>query len=109
MDSLPGCDHDAIHFQLSLHKPKHSTTKFLLCSYKAANIDDFREVFSHISWDVIDFDNDDIELSWSQWKDLFFSTVNYKIPIVRWNKRKMKHYFSDSAIKLIHKKKAVIP
>ena len=41
MDSLP---HDAIHFQLSLHKPKHSTTKRVLYNYKAANIIDFREV-----------------------------------------------------------------
>jgi len=30
MNSLPGCDHDAIHFQLSLYKTKHSTTKRVL-------------------------------------------------------------------------------
>ena len=105
MDSLPGCDHDAIHFQLSLYKTKHSTTKRVLYNYKAANMDDFREVLSHISWDVIDFGNDDIELSWSQWKDLFFSAVNYAIPAVSWSKKKMKYWFSDSTIKLIHKKK----
>ena len=35
----------------------------------------------------------------------FFLAVIYTIPTVHWNKRKMKHWFSDSTIKLIHKKK----
>jgi len=104
-DSLPGCDHDAIHFMLSATIPQQSTTKRVLYNYKSANIDDFKEVLSRVSWDIIDFDNDDIELSWSQWKDLFFSAVNYVIPTVRWKRQKMKHWFSDSTIRLIHKKK----
>ena len=91
MDGLHGYDHNAIYFQLSLHKPKHFTTKRVLYNYKAANIDDFGEVLSHISWDVIEFDNDDIELSWSQWKDLLFSAVNYAFLTVSWSKKKMKH------------------
>ena len=32
----------------------------------------FKEVLSCVSWDVIDFDADDIELPWPHWKDLFF-------------------------------------
>ena len=34
-----------------------------------------------------------------------FSSVNYVIPSVCWSKHKMKHWFSDSTIKLIHRKK----
>ena len=103
--SLPGCDHDAVHFILSASIPQHSTTKCVLYNYKAANIDEFKEVLSHVSWDVFDFENDNIEIPWSQWKDLFFSAVNYVIPSVFWSKCKMKHWFSDSTIKLIHREK----
>ena len=85
-DSLPGCDHDAAHFILSASIPQHSTTKRVLYNYKAANIDDFKEVLFHVSWDVVDFENDNIEIPWSQWKDLFFSSVNYVIPSVCWSK-----------------------
>ena len=77
--------------------------------YNNSNIDDFKEVLSCVSWEVIDFENSDIELPWSQWKDLFFSAqVDYVFPSVRWNKRKMKHWFSESTIKLIHRKNIYI-
>ena len=104
-DSLPGCDHDAIHFMLSASIPHQSTIKRVLYNYKAANIDDFKEVLSRVSWEFIDFKNGDIELPWSQWKDLFFFAVDYVFPSVRWNKRKMKHWFSESTLRLIHRKK----
>ena len=107
VDSLPGCDHDAVQFNLSATMPKQTTVKRVLYNYKAANIDDLKEVLSRVCWDIIDYDSDDIELSWSQWKDLFFSAVNYVVPTVRWNRRKTMHWFSESTIKLIliHKKK----
>ena len=41
----------------------------------------------------------------SQWKDLFFSSVDHVFPSVHWNKQKMKHWFSESTIKLIRRKK----
>ena len=105
IDSLPGCDYDAVHFYLSATIPKQFTVKRVLYNYKAANIDDLKEVLSCVCWDIIDFDDDDIELSWLQWKDLFFSAVNYVVPTVHWSKQKMKHWFSECTIKLIHKKK----
>ena len=77
----------------------------MLYNYKAANVDDLKEVLSHVSWNVINFDPDDIELPWTQWKDLFFSAVNYMVPSLCWKKRKIKHWFSKLTIKLIHKKK----
>ena len=105
IDSLPGCDHDALHFSLAATIPKQTAVKRVMYNYKAANIEDLKEVLSRVCWDIIDFDSDDIEFPWSKWKDLFFSAVNYVVPTVHWRKRKMKHWFSESTIKLIHKKK----
>ena len=34
-------------------------------------LNDLKEVFSRASWDTVDFNHDDIELPWSQWKDYF--------------------------------------
>jgi len=45
---------------LSASLPQQSTAKR---NYKAANINDFEEVLCHVSWDVTDFENDDIELN----------------------------------------------
>ena len=50
--------------------PKQSAFKRLLYNYKVTNPNDLKEVFSR---DIVDFDADDIELPWSQRKDLFFS------------------------------------
>ena len=55
IDSLPGCDHDAVHFSLAATIPKQT-----------ANIDDLKEILSRVCWGIIDFDSDDIELPWSQ-------------------------------------------
>ena len=70
-DSLPGCDDDAIQFTLLASLPKQSVTHRTLYNYKASNIIDLKEVLFHIPWNIIDFDSNDIELSWLQWKDLF--------------------------------------
>ena len=67
-------------------------------NHKPSARNELKEVVSSVSWDVVDFDADDIELPWSQWKDLFFSAVNYVVPRVKWSRRKMKHWFSESTI-----------
>ena len=52
VDSLPGCDHDA--FQLSFHKPKHSTTKRMLyITIKQLILMTLEKFYL---WDVINFD-----------------------------------------------------
>ena len=89
------------YFNLSATIPKQSTVNRVLYNYKAANISDLKEVLSRVCWDIIDFDNEDIELPWSQWKDLFFSAANYVVLTVPWSKQKTKHWFSESTIKLI--------
>ena len=58
-------------------------------------------------WDsVIDYDSD-IDIVWNQWCDLFLSVANSCIPRIKWKRRKMKHWFSDDTLRLIHQKRRV--
>ena len=107
IDSLPGCDHDAIQFTLLVSLPKQSATHRRLYNYKAINVNELNEVLFHVPWNVIDYHHDDIELSWSQWKHLFFSAIDYVVPTIRWSRYKLKHWFSRDTIKLIHQKKTL--
>ena len=61
-------------------------------------------MFSHVPWDVIDFDAD-IDQCWLQWKDQILAAIYQVIPSVKWSKQKLKHWFSHSTIELIHKKR----
>ena len=60
---------------------KQSAVKRMLYNYNTTNLNDLKEVFPRVSWDIVDFDADDIELPWSQWKNLFFLAVNYVVPL----------------------------
>ena len=103
-DNLPSTDHCAIEFSLSVGIPVQSHCQRTLYNYKKADFDAFREVLSHIPWDIVN-DGDDIEYSWSLWKDLFFSAVNQCVPTVNWKRKKMKYWFSETTISFIHKKR----
>ena len=66
---------------------------------------DLNEVLSHV---LIDFDCNDIELSCSQWRICFSHAVinnYYVVPSICWSRHKIKCWFSQSTIGLIHKKK----
>ena len=39
------------------------------------------------------------------WKDLFLSAVDQTVPKLRWTRRKVKHWFSQGTITLIHNKR----
>jgi len=103
-DNLPSTDHFAIEFSLSVNIPTQSRCRRTLYNYKKADFNLFREVLSHIPWDITR-DSDDIEYSWSLWKDLFFSAVNQCVPTISWKRKKMKYWFSDTTVSLIHKKR----
>ena len=64
---------------------------------------DLNEVLSRVP---IHFDCNDIELSWLQWR-IYFShaAINYVVPFICWSRHKINHWFSQSTIELIHKKK----
>ena len=53
---------------------------------------------------MIDY-NANIELSWAMWKDLYLSAIDQTVPKLKWNCRKVKHWFSNDTISLIHKKR----
>jgi len=102
--NLSGCHHDAIYFHLLTSLPPQLPRERTLYNHRAIDSAYLQEVFSYIPWDIIDFDTS-IEEYWSQWKDLFLSAVAQTVPSVKWSKKKLKHWFSPSTIKLIHKKK----
>ena len=64
-------------------KPFHLTFLFQSTAVNSVLIicitTDFDHLKSHVPWDVIDFSGD-IEVSWSMWKDLFFSAVDMVAP-----------------------------
>ena len=104
-DSLPGCDHDAIHFNLSLLPPKQTSNCRYLYNYTKANFDEFRASLSSVPWDIAV--SDDIDTWWESWKDLFLAAVSSHVLMVRWRRSKMKCWLSPGTIKLIKKKRLV--
>ena len=104
IDNLPSTDHSAVEFYLSVSIPIQQPCQRLLYNYKKANFDAFCEVLSHVPWSCVT-DCNDTEYSWSLWKDLFSAAAEQCVPQVRWKRSKMKHWFSDSTISFIHKKR----
>ena len=104
-DYLPGTDHDAVSFTLSILPPKQCQTHRHLYNYKKADFCTFRETLSSIPWEMAK--SDDIDSWWESWKDLFFAAVNTDIPTVRWRRFKMKSWLTATTIKAIRLKRLV--
>jgi len=86
--NLNGTDHEAISFNISVSVNSSHQCPYFLYNYKKADFDHLKSVLSHVPWDVIDFSGD-IEVSWSMWKDLFFSAVDMVAPKTKWKKHKV--------------------
>ena len=71
-DNLPGTDHDAIEFTLSVILPGKPSCKRLFYNYKRADFSCLLDIMSRVPWNTIELD-DIIEGSWMMFKDLFFS------------------------------------
>ena len=84
IDGLPGTDHSAVQFSFSFDTVKLHSADRLLYNYKHADFSHFESVLDHVPWNTIDFDTDDIETSWTMWKDLFFSVIDLTIPKSKW-------------------------
>ena len=107
VDNLPGTDHKALQFVVTLPSCSISRCWRLLYNYAKADFQLFHDTLSHVPWDsVIDYDSD-IDSVWSQWHDLFLSVADSCIPRVRWRQRKMKHWFTDHTLHLIRQKRRV--
>ena len=81
VDNLPSTKHSAVEFHLSVSIHVQNPNQRSLYNYKKANFATFREVLSHVPWTCVT-DCNDIEYSWSLWRDLFFAAVNKRVPQV---------------------------
>ena len=103
-DNLPGTDHDAVRFNVAMVTCPNVTPSRYLYNYQKIDQDHFVSIFSRVPWQMIDY-NANIELSWAMWKDLYLSAIDQTVPKLKWNRRKVKHWFSNDTISLIHKKR----
>jgi len=92
-DNLPGTDHDAVFFTLSVLPPKQESVHRMLYNYKKTDFDNFRASLSTVPWNLAV--SNDIDIWWDNWKDLFFAAVSSDVPVVRWRRSKMKCWFSQ--------------
>ena len=104
-DNLPGTDHDAVFFTLSVLPPKQKTVHRVLYNYKRTDFDTFRASLLTVPWNLAV--SDDINLWWDNWKDLFFAAVSSDVSVVHWRRSKMKCWLSSGTIKLIKLKRVI--
>ena len=88
ISSLPGCDHEALKFSLCLDPPSQPKTNRVLFNFKAADFDHFRDILGNVPWQLSE--SDDVDVWWTQWKDLFLAAAYDAIPSVKWKCHKMK-------------------
>ena len=75
-DNLPGIDHDAVFFKLSILPQKQEPVHRILYNYKKTNVDTFCASLLTIPWNLAVFE--DINLWWDNWKDLFLLLFHLK-------------------------------
>ena len=103
VDNLPNTDHDCIEFVLDVLPPKQVTLHRTLYNYKKTDFDLYRRALDSVPWDLAE--DEDIDLWWTQWKDLFFATVHDTVCTVQWRRRRMKNWLSSATIQLIRLKR----
>ena len=82
VDSIPGADHDAVHFSLAGKTPPVSPTcRRTVYNFKKADFPKFRSIINNTHWDSI-FITKDINSIWDKWKELFFAAADASIPKV---------------------------
>ena len=102
-DNLPNTDHDCVEFYLDILPPKQTSVHRLLYNYKKTDFDMYRRSLDCVPWDLAEAD--DIDVWWTQWKDLFFAVVNDNVPQVRWRRRRMKTWLSEATLHLVRLKR----
>ena len=100
--SLPSCDHEALKFSLCLDSPSQPKTDRVLLNFKAADFDHIRDILDNVPWQLSE--SDDVDVWWTQWKNLFLAAAYDTIPSVKWKRHKMKSWLSYDTIKLIKRK-----
>jgi len=79
IDNLPSTDHDAIQFHLCLALQPQEACQRVLYNYKKTDLSELNATLSCVPWHLIE-QCDDLEDSWTLFKDLFFAAVNGVIP-----------------------------
>ena len=57
VDNLPGSDHDAVEFDLSVSSDNIVQSSQVLFNYSKADLHEFQEVLSHVPWNCIPTNN----------------------------------------------------
>ena len=68
-DNLPNTDHDCVEFYLDILPPKQASVHRLLYNYKETDFDMYCKSLDLVPWDLAEAE--DIDVWWTQWKDLF--------------------------------------
>ena len=73
VDNLPHTDHDCIELHINILPPKQTSVQRWIYNYKKTDFDAFCKCLLSVPWALAEAD--DIDVWWSQWKDLFFAVV----------------------------------
>ena len=73
VDNLPNTDHYCIELHLNILPPKQSSVQHWLYKYKKTDFNAFRKYLLSVPWGLAEAD--DIDVWWSQRKDLFLAAV----------------------------------
>ena len=102
-DNLPNTDHDCVEFYLDILPPKQTPVHRLLYNYKKTDFDMYRKSLDSVPWDLAEAE--DVDVWWTQWKDLFFAVINDTVPQVCWRRRRMKVWLSEATLYLVRLKR----
>ena len=103
VDNLPNTDHDCVELHLHILPPKQSSVQRWLYNYKKTDFNAFRKYLLSVPWDLAEAD--DIDVWWSQWKDLFLAAVKDSVAQVHWRRKKMKNWLSEATQQLVRLKR----
>ena len=104
VDSIPGADHNAVHFSLAGKTPPVSPTCRSVYNFKKADFPEFRSILNNTHWDYI-FITKDINSIWDKWKELFSTAADASIPKVFVKCKKRTDWLSKETRSEIKKKR----
>ena len=101
-DTLLSTDHLGISFFMKtpVHSKRFSRTVY---NFKSADLDGLKETLLTIPLNVC-FDDNDVNLCWERWRDLFLSAVDTFVPKIKINDSKSPKWIDGEIIMLSKKK-----
>ena len=99
---IGGSDHNCVFVSLQLSTPKLKTARHQVWLYKKADFDSANDSLQRIPSSM--FQDDDVDNFWSQWYDLYMTTMSSFIPKKTISSHKQLPYISKDLLILIRKK-----